>query len=48
MRAAGSVAVKNITDIAVFGRTVALTPFGFYIRAGPGVAEGAFEAVAQV
>ena len=29
LRAAGSVAVQNITDIAIFGRSVALAPFGF-------------------
>ena len=48
LRTAGSVAVKNITDVTVFGRAVALAPFWFYIRTSPGVAEGAFEAVTLV
>ena len=29
MRAAGSVAIQNITNVAVFGRAVAFAPFGF-------------------
>ena len=49
MRAAGSVAIQNIANVAVFGRAVAFAPFGFEdFFAGPGVAEGAFEAVAPV
>ena len=46
LRAAGSVAIQNIADVAVFGRAVALAPFGFkdFFLAGsvfPFIAAGA-------